>query len=132
MATSATGPATVMEQLVTLPCPPAAVWWRGDGQKGDGMDRIKRGRTFPPVADVSVAAGRTTGQFVLPLQAGRSLPGADNVSHHDLSKNPCSGIFNPSPFCGGEWEEAQLSSHCEVLQMLVLQPFSHSLPLPTS
>lgn len=84
------------------------------------------------MADVSIAAGGTGGPFALALQAGRSLPGAGSVSHRDLSENPCSGIFNPSPVHGGEWEEAQLPSHCEVLQMLVLEPFSHPLPLPTS
>lgn len=37
------------------------------------------------------------GRFALVLQAGRSLPGAGSVSHHDLSKKPCSGIFKPPP-----------------------------------
>lgn len=72
------------------------------------------------------------GRFALALQAGRSLPGAGSVSHHDLSKKPCSGIFKPPPVRGGEWEEAQLLSHHEVLQMLVLEFFSRPLPLPTS
>ena len=36
---------------------------------------------------------RTVERFALAVQAGRSLPGAGNVSHHDLSKNPCSEIF---------------------------------------
>ena len=48
------------------------------------------------------------------------------------AKIPAQRFFNPTPAHGGEWEEAQLAFHCEVLQMLMLEPFSHSLPLPTS
>lgn len=114
-----------MEQLVTLPCPRAITFnamekgWVVAGAEG-----------LLWLMSLLLHAGLQGG---LPwLQAGRSLPGAGGVSHHDLSENPCSGIFNPSPLCGGEWEEAQLPSHCEVLQMLVLEPFSCPLPLPTS
>lgn len=45
------------------------------------------------------------------------------------AKIPAQGFFNPGPVRGGEWEEAQLPSHCEVLQMLVAGAL---LPLASS
>lgn len=79
------------------------------------------------------AAG-SAGWFALALQAGRSLPAAASVSHHNHSENPSWGTVHLPllPVHGGEWEEAQLPSRCEVLQMLMLEAFAHLLPLPTS
>lgn len=48
------------------------------------------------------------------------------------AKIPAQGLFKPSSVYGGEWEEAQLHSPHEVLQMLVPEPFSRLLPLPTT
>lgn len=59
--------------------------------------------------------------FASALEARKALPGAGGVSHHDLSKNPCSGIFfNPSQSVEGSGRK--LPAPCEVLQMLLLLP----------
>lgn len=122
-----TGPATATEQPVTLPCP-CAIAFRAR-EKGWVVAGAE-GLFLLWLMSLLLHAGPRGG---LPrLQAGRSLPGAGSGSHHDLSENPCSGIFNSSPVLGGEWEEAQLPSRCEVLQMLMLEPFSRPFPLPTS
>lgn len=51
-------------------------------------------RTLPMVSPLLLEP------FASALQARKALPGARGVSHHDLSKNPCSGIFliPPSPW----------------------------------
>lgn len=65
--------------------------------------------------------------FASALEARKALPGAGGVSHHDLSKNPCSGIFliPPSPWreVGGSSLLAARCCRCCC--------FSHLLPLPT-
>lgn len=91
----------MVKQQVTLLC------------AGEGMDG-GRAEDFPSAAGLSMPVG--------PFAS--ALPGAGGVSHHDLSKNLCSGIFESVPARGGKWEEAQLPAHCEVSQMLLL-------PLPT-
>lgn len=121
------GPATVTEQLVTLPCP-CAIAFRA--QEKGWVVAGAEGLFLLWLMSLLLHAGPQGGSPR--LQAGRSLPGAGSISHHDLNENPCSWIFNSSLVLGGEWEEAQLRSHCEVLQMLVLEPFSRPFPLPTS
>lgn len=94
-----------------------------------GMDG---GRSRRTVADVSVAAGGPAGPFALTLQTGRSLPGAGCISHHDLIKNPCSGIFFQS--CVGPWRGVGGSTAPFSLRGVadVGAAAFLSLPLPTS
>lgn len=108
-----------MEQPGTLPR--AFVLLRG----GEGMGGGRSRRTFPSAADGSVAAGGTAGRFAL---AGRRLEQAAFLTMTS-AKIPAQGFFNPCPVRGGEREEAQLPSHCEVLQMLVAGAL---LPLASS